>query len=145
MAAVRQAIPSDRSEIAGVVNRFVAYLLAGGVAALLNWSSRFLFARWFNYPVSIVLAFVIGLIAGFALMRWLVFEAAAKSAARQIPLYLLVNLLALVQTLCVSLIFARWVIPGLGLSVQPEGPAHLIGILVPVVTSYFGHKYLTFR
>ena len=127
------------------MSRFIAYLLAGGVAALLNWSSRFLFSRWFNYPVSIVLAFIVGLISGFVLMRWLVFDGARKSAATQVPFYLLVNLLALVQTLCVSLILAKWVIPGVGLSIRPEGPAHLIGVLVPVVTSYFGHKYFTFK
>src|ERR1700682_573307 len=125
------------------MKRFIAYLLAGGVAALLNWSSRFLFSLWFNYPVSIVLAFIVGLISGFVLMRWLVFDGARKSAATQVPFYLLVNLLALVQTLCVSLILAKWVIPGVGLSIRPEGPAHLIGVLVPVVTSYFGHKYFT--
>ena len=127
------------------MKRFIAYLLAGGVAALLNWSSRFLFSLWFNYPVSIVLAFIVGLISGFVLMRWLVFDGARKSAATQVPFYLLVNLLALVQTLCVSLILAKWVIPGVGLSIRPEGPAHLIGVLVPVVTSYFGHKYFTFK
>jgi putative flippase GtrA len=127
------------------MKRFIAYLLAGGVAALLNWSSRFLFSLWFNYPVSIVLAFIVGLISGFALMRWLVFDGAGKSAATQVPFYLLVNLLALLQTLCVSLILAKWVIPGVGLSIRPEGPAHLIGVLVPVVTSYFGHKYFTFK
>jgi putative flippase GtrA len=127
------------------MKRFIAYLLAGGVAALLNWSSRFLFSLWFNYPVSIVLAFIVGLISGFALMRWLVFDGAGKSAATQVPFYLLVNLLALLQTLCVSLILAKWVIPGVGLSIRPEGPAHLIGVLVPVLTSYFGHKYFTFK
>jgi putative flippase GtrA len=127
------------------MRRFIAYLLAGGVAALSNWSSRFLFSLWFNYPVSIVLAFIVGLISGFVLMRWLVFDGARKSAATQVPFYLLVNLLALVQTLCVSLILAKWVIPGVGLSIRPEGPAHLIGVLVPVVTSYFGHKYFTFK
>ena len=127
------------------MRRFIAYLLAGGVAALLNWSSRFLFSLWFNYPVSIVLAFIVGLISGFVLMRWLVFDGAGKSAATQVPYYLLVNLLALLQTLCVSLILAKWVIPGVGLSIRPEGPAHLIGVLVPVVTSYFGHKYFTFK
>ena len=127
------------------MRRFIAYLLAGGVAALSNWSSRFLFSLWFNYPISIVLAFIVGLISGFVLMRWLVFDGARKSAATQVPFYLLVNLLALVQTLCVSLILAKWVIPGVGLSIRPEGPAHLIGVLVPVVTSYFGHKYFTFK
>ena len=127
------------------MKRFIAYLLAADVAALLNWSSRFLFSLWFNYPVSIVLAFIVGLISGFSLMRWLVFDGARKSAATQVPFYLLVNLLALVQTLCVSLILAKWVIPGVGLSIRPEGPAHLIGVLVPVVTSYFGHKYFTFK
>jgi putative flippase GtrA len=127
------------------VKQFIAYLLAGGVAAALNWSSRFLFSIWFGYTAAIILAFFVGLIAGFVLMRWLVFDGAAKSAAHQAPIYILVNALALLQTLAVSLLLAKWLLPRMGFAMNPEGPAHLVGVLVPVVTSYFGHKYFTFR
>jgi putative flippase GtrA len=127
------------------MNQFIAYLLAGGGAALLNWSSRFLFSIWFSYSIAIIMAFFVGLISGFVLMRWFVFDGSGKAAVFQLPVYALVNALALVQTLGVSLLLARWIIPHLGLPMQPEGPAHLIGILVPVFTSYFGHKYFTFK
>jgi putative flippase GtrA len=60
-------------------------------------------------------------------------------------MYVLVNAFALIQTLAVSLILAKWVIPAVGYSANPEGPAHLVGVVVPAVTSYFGHKYLTFK
>ena len=49
------------------------------------------------------------------------------------------------QTLIVSVLLARWGLPAVGLVDNAEALAHLIGVLVPVVTSYFGHKFLTFR
>jgi putative flippase GtrA len=49
------------------------------------------------------------------------------------------------QTLVVSLTLAKWVLPRIGYSANPEGPAHLMGVMVPAVTSYFGHKFFTFR
>jgi putative flippase GtrA len=127
------------------MQRFVAYLLAGGTAAALNWSSRFLFSIWLSYAASIVCAFFVGLVCGFVLMRWLVFDGAGKPAMPQAGMYVVVNALALMQTLVVSLTLAKWVIPRIGYSANPEGPAHLMGVMVPAVTSYFGHKFFTFR
>ena len=48
-------------------------------------------------------------------------------------------------TLVISLLLARWLLPSLGIVTHAEALAHLVGVLVPVVTSYFGHKFLTFR
>jgi putative flippase GtrA len=127
------------------MKQFIAYLTVGATAAILNWSSRFLFSIWLNYTLAIVCAFFVGLISGFVLMRWLVFDGTRKSAVLQAPMYLIVNAFALLQTLAVSLILAKWVIPDLGYSMNPEGPAHLVGVLVPAFTSYFGHKYFTFK
>jgi len=56
-----------------------------------------------------------------------------------------VNMLALLQTLLVSLLLARIVLPKLGVSWHSEEIAHAIGIAVPIVTSYIGHQRLTFR
>jgi len=42
-------------------------------------------------------------------------------------------------------VLARWVLPSIGIVEHAEALAHLVGVLVPVVTSYFGHKRWSFR
>jgi putative flippase GtrA len=144
MADLRKAVLVGWKKIAPM-KQFISFLLVGGLAASLNWSSRFLFSIWFNFEVAIVLAFVVGLTTGFVLMRGFVFEGREKSVAPQVSMYVLINGLGLLQTLGVSIVLARWILPGLGLSTNSEGIAHLFGVLVPVITSYFGHRKFTFK
>ncbi|WP_166224513.1 GtrA family protein [Pseudomonas atagonensis] len=127
------------------VKQFAFFLASGGLAAGLNWGSRFLFSVFFQFEIAVVLAFLVGLLSGFILMRLFVFDGAGKPLAPQIGKYIVVNLLALAQTLIISIVFARWVLPAMGIVQYVEATAHLIGVLIPVVTSYFGHKLLTFR
>jgi putative flippase GtrA len=127
------------------MKQFIAFLLIGGIAAGLNWSSRFLFSIWFDFPVSIVLGYFVGLTSAFFLMRRFVFRGASQSTKVQVPMFVFVNLLGLTQTLVVSLVLAKWVFPRFSSSLNPEASAHLIGVLVPVFTSYVGHKYFTFK
>jgi putative flippase GtrA len=42
-------------------------------------------------------------------------------------------------------VLVHWVIPAFGVVNHAEAIAHLVGVLVPAVTSYFGHRMLTFR
>lgn len=125
--------------------QFFYFILCGGLAAGLNWGSRFLFALVVPFEIAVVLAFFVGLLSGFILMRFFVFDGGNKPIAPQISKYILVNLFALLQTLLISLIFARWALPAVGINDYAEGLGHLVGVLVPVITSYFGHKFLTFR
>lgn len=127
------------------MREFVSFLFAGGLAALLNWGSRFLFSIWLDFELAVVLAFFVGLATGFILMRCFVFERRSRALMPQVSKYVLINALALVQTFAVSVGLVRWVFPAIGFFAGAEGVAHLAGVLVPVVTSYFGHKYLTFR
>jgi putative flippase GtrA len=86
-------------------------------------------------------------------MRGLVFNAKGKALMPQIFNYVVVNLLALLQTLGISVGLVRWIFPQWAMLPQveaitqlnAEAIAHLIGVLTPVITSYFGHKFLTFR
>jgi putative flippase GtrA len=39
----------------------------------------------------------------------------------------------------------NWLLPLLGIVVFRDLLAHAIGVAVPVVSSYFGHKYISFR
>jgi putative flippase GtrA len=127
------------------MKQFWRFLLAGGIAAAANYGARFVFSLWFRYEWAIVLAFFVGLTVGFLLMRSYVFDAQGKALGPQIVKYGVVNLVALAQTLIVSLVLARWLLPAMGFHSQAEAIGHLAGVLVPIATSYFGHRLATFR
>lgn len=128
-----------------ISRQFAYFLLSGGIAAALNWGSRFLFSLFFRFEVAVVLAYLVGMLSAFILMRAFVFDGAGKPIGPQAGKFIGVNLLALLQTVVISLVLARWLLPSMGVTGHAEALAHLIGVLTPVVTSYFGHKLLTFR
>ena len=125
--------------------QFLRFLIAGGVAAAANFGSRFVFSGFFEYGLAVFLAYLVGMLVAFLLMRGHVFDASAGPLAPQIVKFVGVNVLAVLQTLVISVLLARWLLPSLGVIDQAEALAHFVGVLVPVVTSYFGHKLLTFR
>ncbi|CAG1771092.1 hypothetical protein BAC3_01546 [uncultured bacterium] len=127
------------------MKQFVLFLLSGGLAAGLNWGSRFIFSKWLPFELAVTAAFFVGLLSGFLLMRWFVFDGRGKPIMSQAGKYVLVNLFALLQTLLISSVLARWLLPWLGMVQHIEALAHLVGVLVPVVTSYIGHKRWSFR
>lgn len=126
-------------------SEFLHFLLAGGTAAAANYGSRFFFSLFFDYSPAIVCAYLVGMLVAFLLMRGHVFEAKSGSLLPQALKFSAVNLLAVLQTLVISLVLARWLLPSMGVVEHSEAIAHLVGVVVPALTSYFGHKYLTFR
>lgn len=128
-----------------LTKQFLYFILSGGLAAGLNLGSRFLFSRIVSFEVAVVLAFLVGLLSAFVLMRFFVFDGIGKPIVPQVAKYIAVNFVGLLQTLLVSVLLARWVLPAVGITEHAEALGHLVGVLVPVVTSYFGHKFLTFR
>lgn len=130
---------------AAVPSQFMRYLAAGGFAAAANYFSRFAFSAWFAFETAVVLAFFVGLITGFVLMRQFVFEGAGKPLAPQAVKYVMVNLVALVLTVGVGSLLARWLLPVLGVDRHVEAIAHAFGVAVPVLTSYVGHRLATFK
>jgi putative flippase GtrA len=57
----------------------------------------------------------------------------------------LVNLVALLQTWLVSMALEFYFLPNLGVTLFRSELAHGIGVIVPVFTSYIGHKRWSFR
>lgn len=126
--------------------QFVIFVFCGGLAACANLGSRWLFSHWLPYAAAIVLAFFVGLLSGYLLFKFVVFDSAhSRRVLRESLWYMLVNMLALAQTLLISLLLARWLFPKTGMTFYPEDVAHLFGVALPIVTSYFGHKYFTFK
>lgn len=127
-------------------SRFVAFLVAGGLAALVNIGSRVLLAGVMPYIPSIVVAYVIGMMLAFLLNRKFVFGSSDRGVARELLIFAGVNLLAIAQTVLVSTISAWYLLPPMGVEPElAETLGHIAGVMVPAFTSFLGHKYWTFR
>lgn len=124
--------------------QFLLFLMVGGLAAAVNFGSRIALGTVLNYVPSIAVAYCLGMVTAFVLNRTLVFRSASNAIHHQAAWFVAINGLALIQTILVSVALARWVLPGLGIEQHAETIAHAVGVAVPVVTSYFGHKYFSF-
>ena len=125
--------------------QFVAFLLTGGTAALINFCTRIVYNNWMGFSAAVVLAYITGMVTAYVLARIFVFKASTQTLQRSMLLFALVNLLAIIQTWAVSLMMAYAVLPALGVTRFTLEIAHAVGIVVPVFTSFLGHKYWSFR
>jgi putative flippase GtrA len=121
----------------------VRFLCAGGIAAFLNWGSRLVFSLFVDYELAVTMAFFVGLASGFVIMNRWVFPGGAAPMQRRMVWYVTVNAVALVQTVLISSFLADWL--AVPYPRQAESVAHGVGIVVPALSSFIGHKLVTFR
>jgi putative flippase GtrA len=121
------------------------FLVAGGIAAGVNFLSRIALSGLMPYAAAIVVAYILGMITAFVLNRTLVFTQANNRLHHQVLWFTAINIAAVLQTLVISLLLARIVLPRAEIDWHNETVAHAIGVCVPVITSYLGHKHFTFR
>ena len=124
---------------------FLLFLLTGGFAAAVNWSSRILYNLWVPYPYAIVMAYLTGMVTAFVLAKLFVFTSSTQSTGRSAVIFTVVNVAAVAQTWAVSMLLAYYMLPALGVTRYAKEFAHFVGVAVPVFTSYVGHKRFTFR
>ncbi|MFG6456934.1 GtrA family protein [Roseateles sp. BYS96W] len=125
--------------------QFLIFMLTGGVAAGGNFGSRILFSQWMGYSAAIVLAYLVGMTMAFILARLFVFKDGSRSLHQSAMYFVLVNAVAVVQTWAVSVGLAHFLLPAMGVTRFVHEIAHAVGVVVPVFTSYLGHKHLSFR
>ncbi|WP_166140886.1 GtrA family protein [Methylosinus sp. RM1] len=126
--------------------QFACFIALGGCAALANWLSRFALERIVSFPLAVAIAYMIGMVVAFTLFRRFVFPASPQPLERQVKLFVLVNLAGVAQVWAVSMTLVYYVFPALhfaGALAEPIG--HGVAIGVPTLSSYFGHRLLTFR
>ena len=128
-----------------VSREFLVFLLTGGFAAAVNWGSRIVYNIWMPYSSAIIVAYITGMITAFILAKLFVFKSSTQSTGRSVFFFTLVNLVAVLQTWAVSVGLAYWLFPRLGMNWHDRDIAHLIGVAIPVFTSYVGHKRWSFK
>jgi putative flippase GtrA len=125
--------------------QFLIFLVTGGTAAAVNFGSRIVYNLWMGYSAAIVLAYLTGMVTAFVLARLFVFGSGSQSLARSALMFTLVNVLAVLQTWGISVALAWHVLPALGVNRFVPEIAHAVGVVVPVFTSYIGHRKWSFR
>lgn len=126
--------------------KFGIFLFCGGLAACANVISRWLLSFWLPYPAAIVAAYMIGMLTGFLLFKFFVFNSRnSKRVFRETVWYTVVNIFALLQTLVISIVLADHVFPWLNMDFHPHDIAHCMGVGIPVISSYLGHNFFTFK
>lgn len=124
---------------------FVRYLLTGGVAAAMNFLSRIILNFWFNFSISIGIAYLIGMVTAYILKRKYVFIGTNRPIIISIVFFILINIISVVQIWAVSMIIILYILPYFEIVNMSYEIAHAFGILSTVFTTYFGHKYLSFK
>jgi len=121
------------------------YLLAGGLSAACNFGARIVLSLWLPFEAAVAGAYVVGLVSGFFLMKTLAFPPSSRSLLRQMGGYALVHVYGGLQTLLVSSLLLRFVLPALGLHQQADMIAHAVALLALALSSYHGHRKISFR
>ena len=121
-------------------------MAAGLIAAVVNVAVRTLLGPYLSFAVAIVPAYACGMVTAFVLNRLFVFHFASKGdARRQAWRFTLINLLGLAQVWAVGLLLANHVMPALQWHWRADTVAHAIAVAVPMITSYAGHRWFSFR
>lgn len=125
--------------------QFLTFLVTGGTAAAVNFASRLVYSRWLDYSSAVIVAYITGMVTAFVLARLFVFKESGQSVHKSAVFFVLVNLVAVLQTWAISMGLTYWLLPAMGVTRWAPEIAHAVGIVVPVFTSYLGHKRWSFR
>mgnify|MGYP000707564250 FL=1 len=128
-----------------ISNKFLIFLITGGIAALINFGSRVIYNIFVNFSYAVILAYLTGMVTAFILVKKYVFNKSIQKLHKSIMFFSLVNLVALAQTWLISMSLAYYLLPHFGIVDHVLEISHAVGIAVPVFTSYLGHKYFSFK
>ncbi len=124
---------------------FIRFVVVGGFAALVNFISRILLNTVYNFRISVIIAYIVGMLTAYILTKIFVFAPSGKHPLKEFSYFTIVNGVAIVQVWLISVGLAEYLFPNVNFHFYSYEIAHFIGISVPVITSYYGHKYFSFK
>ena len=125
-------------------HRFARFLITGGIAAGVNVVSRYFLSMAMEYRWAVFMAYLCGMITAWILARLFVFDESGRGRSAEFARFGLVNMFAAAQVWFVAVGLVEYVFPAIGFAWHPEEVAHLLGVCIPVFTSYLGHKHFSF-
>lgn len=120
------------------------FLLAGGLAAAVNWITRFPLSILFSFQASVAIAYIFGMVVGFEVYRRWVFLGSSISLRGQILRFVIVNAISATFVVTIAIVFLTWSIE-LGLPTKwAEAVAHGLAIGIGALLNFPAHKIVTF-
>jgi putative flippase GtrA len=125
--------------------QFGRFLLAGGLAAIVNWLSRFLFNLIMSYAAAIAAAFALGMAVAFVLNKRYVFPYGQRPVAAEMSFFVLFNLAAFPVVWVIAYVLGEQLLPGLLPRQLALAIGHGCAVVVPALVNFVLHKSITFR
>jgi energy-coupling factor transport system substrate-specific component len=120
------------------------FLLAGGLATLVNWLIRFPLSLILPFDAAVAAAYVFGMFIGFFLYRQWVFPPTASAFSGQVLRFIAVNILGAGVAIVAAPQLAT-IVAQSGLSNQMSlALGHAAALALGALVNYFGHKLITF-
>jgi putative flippase GtrA len=120
------------------------FLVAGGIAALVNWLIRFPVELVLPYFSALIVATCVGMTCGFLLYRGWVFPGSTRPLAGQMRDFILVNLTGQTTMLGVAALARQLLVLAQVETLVAGASAHALGIAIGAVVNYLGHRHVTF-
>ena len=127
-----------------MTRQFGLFVVAGGIAAAVNWLSRIALSTVMSLEFAVIVAYGIGMTTAYLLNRRFVFDRSGRGVYDEYSRFFIVNLVAFIQVFAVTISLSRWLFPLLEFTWYKDEIAHAIGVVSPIATSFIGHKYFTF-
>lgn len=133
--------------MATAVLKLIMYSFASGAAALVNFSSRFLYDIFFSFWLSVIFAYFTGMLVNYLLSRKYVFS--SYTGARIGNTFIKFAFIALIG-LFVTSVTAIFILGLLSEHTNMSEDmaktiAHTLAIGAAFFASFFGHNFITFR
>jgi putative flippase GtrA len=125
--------------------QFGRFLLAGGLAAVVNWLSRFAFNLIMSYAAAIVAAYAVGMAVAFVLNKRYVFPYSRRPVAAEMSFFVLFNLAAFPVVWAIAYVLGERFLPGLLPRQFALALGHGCAVAVPALVNFVLHKSITFR
>ncbi len=139
------AMTSDTPRRGAGLVEFIRFVATGSIAAIANLVSRYLLNFLMPFEWAVPLAWIVGMVVAFLLFQRVIFGNPGTPLRRRIIRFTQVNILGGALAWAISVVLANWFLPLIGWTFQPLELAHIVGVGVPAFTSYFLHKFYTFR
>jgi len=129
---------------AGLIE-FVRFVATGSIAAITNLVVRYLLDFVMPFELAVILAYIAGMVVAFLLFQKVIFGDPDTPLRRRLIRFTQVNLIGMALAWIISTTLARFLLPAVGWTLHPFEVAHFIGVAAPAFSSYFLHKFYTFR
>lgn len=123
------------------------YFLTSGVAALVNFLSRFFYNFFLNFGTSVITAYFTGMLVNYILSKKYVFSSyTGATTVKMLSKFSLIAFLGLAITTLVSIFAVNLLQDRFAIEEsKAEALAHCLGIATAFAVSFLGHNFLTFR